>query len=295
MISGKKVGVIIPAYNEESFILFTLKEVPKGVDIIVCVDDASTDDTYSIMNDASSKDKRIVVVRSAKNSGIGSAFKLGFTHLADKVDYVCVLPGDNQCDGTLIEKFIFECDIQDADCCKGNRFVGGNDISQMPKHRKVGNLVYSYIMKVVSGYYSMFDSQHGFCAIRTRVLLNAGINQIREDYLFDNSLWVVLNSQKSKVVEIQSSARYQGEVSDINYRKFIVATIFYFPRAFIWRLQMRYGYINSILMCIIFSLVFIYSGIIFRDIFLIIWGLALIGWAIFLDYWGDPNAIFTRS
>ncbi len=234
-----------------------------------------------------------MVHRSVKNGGIGNAFKLGFEHLSDKVDFVCVLPGDNQCDATLINKFIFECDIQDADCCKGNRFINGNDLSQMPWHRMIGNLVYSYVMKIVSGYYSMFDSQHGFCAIKTKVLLDAGTGQIRDDYLFDNSLWVVLNSQRSKLIEVQSRVRYQGEVSNINFRKFVIATIFYFPKAFVWRISKKFGIMNPIFMCLIFSLIFIMLGLLVKDIFLIIWGLALIVWAIFIDYWGDPNAIVT--
>jgi glycosyltransferase involved in cell wall biosynthesis len=289
MIRKKSVAVIVPAYNEENFINKSVLEIPDGVDKIICVDDKSTDGTYEMMLNLAKSDKRITVIQSPTNGGFGKSTKLGITNVLSTVDYVAVLPGDNQCDANLIKKFIEICEDQGYDCCKGNRFLGANDTTSMPTNRKIGNLIYSYIMKVVSGYYTIFDSQHGFCAFRTQKIVTDDLRHIRDDYLFDNSMWILFNTKNATIAEIASPVRYQGEISDINYINFVVRSIKYMTQAILWRLYMKYG-LEKMLVALLGIFIYLLTidkiidrGILFLHILIIVL------WLIFYDYCHDPN------
>lgn len=289
MIMNKKVAVVIPAYNEEDFIRQTVMEVPNQVDVIVCVDDRSKDNTYNIMLGLTKQDLRVRVIQTDKNGGIGHAVRTGFSYIMDKVDYVSVLPGDNQCDARLIVDFVMKCEKEQLDCVKGNRFAHNNDTSSMPKTRKLGNMMYSFVTKIVSGYFSIFDSQHGFCAINTNILKKTTVEHIRRDYLFDNSLWIMLNAYGARVGEIRSPVRYQGEVSDIKYLKFIGASVRYFVYAYFWRIRKKYGMINFMYISIVVAAIFLVLGLVFANIWYVAYGVVTLLWALFYDYWRDPN------
>ncbi len=289
MIKNKKVAVIVPAYNEENFIRKTVMEIPNQVDVIVCVDDRSKDNTHNVMLGLTKQDLRVRVIQTDKNGGIGHAVRTGFAYIMDKVDYVSVLPGDNQCDARLIADFVTKCEDEKYDCVKGNRFAGGNDTSKMPKNRKIGNIVYSLITKIASGYFSIFDSQHGFCAIRTQTLKKTTIEPIRKDYLFDNSLWIMLNAHGARVGELPSPVRYQGEISDVRYLKFIKASIGYLASAYFWRTKKRYGAINFIYASMIIAAIFLVLTLLYANVWYMAYAAIALLWALFYDYWKDPN------
>jgi len=291
MINNKKVAVIVPAYNEEDFITKTVIEIPETIDLIVCVDDRSKDKTYYVMLGLAKKDNRVIVLQTDKNGGIGHAVRTGYARVLNSVDYVAVLPGDNQCDARLITEFVKKCEADGLDCVKGNRFMNGNDTSTMPKNRKVGNILYSLLTRVVSGYYSIFDSQHGFCVIKTEILRRTTIEPIRKDYLFDNSLWIILNSANAKVGEMPSPVRYQGEVSDVKYLKFIKASLGYFLEAFFWRITKKYGVINFVVIALLIAGAFFTTSFLLKNFWFSAYGIIILLWSLFYDYWHDPNKV----
>ena len=294
MILGKKTAVIIPAYNEQDFIVKTIKGVPAEIDVIVCVDDRSTDATHAVMLARAQKEKRVIVMQTDQNGGIGHAVRTGFSRVIDEVDYVAVLPGDDQCDASLIPKFVQMCEREGYHCVKGNRFMSGNDTTAMPQNRKIGNIVYSMLTKMVSGYYTLFDSQHGFCVIQTTVLKRVAMKSIRRDYLFDNSLWIVLNTVNARIGEMRSPVRYQGEISDVNYVRFVQASIQYFAIAFVWRLFKRYGHIHPVTVALLMSAVLLIYSLWFHNGLLFLYGTIIGMWMFFFDYWCDPNAVYQR-
>lgn len=241
MLHSKTIGISVPAYNEAGLITDTLKNIPKYVDKIICVNDCSTDDTLAEMRKIAKKDKRVVVISNSKNGGVGYSVKAGIKQLIEaKVDYIVIAPGDNQCDLTKIDEFVTVCEDQQVDVCRGNRFLDRQSLLKMPPHRRIGNAIYSFITKFVSGYYSLFDFQSSFSAIKTSVLKQIPLDRIRNDYLFDNSLWINLNIVNAKVREIPTPAIYGDEVSDINYVQFISSSLGYFIQAFIQRIYEKY-------------------------------------------------------
>jgi glycosyltransferase involved in cell wall biosynthesis len=92
--SAYKIGVTVPAYNEERLVGETLKGIPEYVDGIYVVDDYSTDKTGEVVK--SSTDPRVVLIKHVKNKGVGGAIATGYKKaLEDGMDIVVVMAGDN--------------------------------------------------------------------------------------------------------------------------------------------------------------------------------------------------------
>lgn len=241
MIKRKKVGIVIPAYNEEDFILPTLKNVPSYVDFIVCVNDGSSDKTAVKIVTYKKRDKRVIMLNNIKNRGVGFSVKVGIKELFTKnTDYIVIAAGDNQCDLRIINKFVSICEEHNYDVCRGNRFLNQQELFKMPFGRRIGNSIYSFITKFVSGYYSLFDFQSSYSAIRSKKLKEIEINNLRDDYLFDNSLWINLNIVNAKIKEVSIPIMYGNEISNINYFSFIRRSFSYLLGAFLSRIYKKY-------------------------------------------------------
>lgn len=241
MIKTKTISLIIPAYNESGFITSTLKDVPNYIDKIVAIDDGSKDTTLVEMKKIAKKDKRVVILSNGTNYGVGYSVKRGIEEsLKYKTDFLSIAAGDNQCDLTKIKDFVTICIEEEFDVCRGNRFLNRKELMKMPAFRKFGNSLYSFATKFVSGYYSLFDFQSSFGAIKTSKLEEIELNSLRNDYLFDNSLWVNLNIVNASIKEIPIPVIYADEVSDVNYFKFVVKSLPYLFSSFWKRIYQKY-------------------------------------------------------
>ena len=99
MIEGKRVAVVIPAYNEELLLPETLAVIPAFVDRIIIVDDASRDGTVGRAHAAAADDPRIAVIVHERNGGVGAAIVTGYKRAIDeRIDVTCVMAADNQMD-----------------------------------------------------------------------------------------------------------------------------------------------------------------------------------------------------
>ena len=99
VIEGKRVAVVVPAYNEEELLPETLAGIPGFVDRVIVVDDASIDGTVGRAHAAAAGDPRIVVVARERNGGVGAAIVTGYERaLEEQVDVACVMAADNQMD-----------------------------------------------------------------------------------------------------------------------------------------------------------------------------------------------------
>ena len=99
MYSGKSVGVVVPAHNEERLIAATLTGIPDYVDYIVVVDDCSQDNTHAVVAQLAAADPRVVSIRHEVNQGVGGAISTGYVWCRDHdVDIAVVMAGDNQMD-----------------------------------------------------------------------------------------------------------------------------------------------------------------------------------------------------
>ncbi len=241
MINNHTIAVILPAYNEEHFIDKTILNVPKYVDFIIPVNDASTDGTGKQIKSLAQKDIKIHPLTNKTNHGVGFTVKRGIkAALKLQADYLVIAAGDNQCDLKLIKSFVQNCEFYDVEICRGNRFLNFNQIDQMPKLRRLGNSIYSFLTKFVSGYYSLFDFQSSYSAIRKEVFQKMDLKRLRNDYLFDNSLWINCNLVNARIKEISIPVIYGEEISNINYSRFISRSIPNLIEAWAHRIFIKY-------------------------------------------------------
>jgi len=97
MYKGKRVSVVVPAYNVAPHILEVLKTIPDFVDQTIVVDDCGSDATSTIL--AQVYDPRTTIIRHETNQGVGGAMVSGFKRaLSDRADLVVKMDGDGQMD-----------------------------------------------------------------------------------------------------------------------------------------------------------------------------------------------------
>ena len=242
MLEGKRVGVVVPAYNEETLLPQTLAGIPDFVDRIYVVDDASGDATAERARAAAVTDQRVEVVVHERNAGVGAAIVSGYRRaIAERVDVTCVMAGDNQMDPDDLAAIAGPVACGEVDYAKANRLVSGQAWQLIPKHRYLGNAVLSLLTKIASGYWHIADSQSGYAAVGLDTLERLDLDRIYPRYGFPNDLLVHLNVVNARVRDIPSRPVYGvGERSGIKLRSVIPRISWLLVKGFFWRLREKY-------------------------------------------------------
>ncbi|HEX2868037.1 MAG TPA: glycosyltransferase family 2 protein [Ignavibacteriales bacterium] len=152
---------VIPFYNEKDTIREIISRTLPYVDIIILVDDGSTDGTAQMILE----NERVILLSNEINIGKGAAMNKGFLKSAELGCSVTVtLDADLQHDPKCIPDFLSE--IKNYDIVIGNRL---GDLSRMPRHRILSNLLTSFFLSRKTGL-KILDSQSGFRAYKTGIL-----------------------------------------------------------------------------------------------------------------------------
>ena len=200
-----RVAVVIPAYNEERAIADAVTTVPDFVDVVIVVDDASTDATAAraATAGAAASDGRVIVISHPHNRGVGAAIVTGYRRaLALGCDVAAVMAGDGQMDPRDLPGVIEPIADDDADYVKGNRFLHPEVWTAMPPVRIVGNLVLSAATRLTSGYRHVFDSQCGYTAISRRALEQVELEGVFPRYGYPNDLLSRLHVAGMRVLDV---------------------------------------------------------------------------------------------
>lgn len=246
MYKLKKIGVSVPAHNEERFIGTVIDTMPVFVDKIYIVNDASTDETAEIVTARIKQDNRVVLINRQACGGVGAAVLAGHARaLKDGMDVVAVMAGDGQMDPAILYKFIDPIIEGRADYTKGNRLSNSRDKKEMPAWRAFGNFLLTNLSKISCGYWHISDPQNGYTAISSELLNKLNIVRIEKGFAFENDMLVKLNVIGARVMDIQHPAVYRGQTSKIRYGKFIVQTSWILLKNFIWRIWAKYIQRNS--------------------------------------------------
>ena len=240
MVEGKRVAVVVPAYNEEHLVAETLAGIPDFVDRIYVVDDASPDGTAQRARDAA--DARTEVIVHEKNGGVGAAIVTGYERARDEgVDVVCVMAADNQMDPTELSALVQPVARGEVDYAKANRLFTGEAWKVIPRNRYLGNAVLSLLTKIASGYWHVADSQAGYTALGLDALRRLDLDRIYRRYGFPNDILVHLNVINARVRDIPSRPIYGvGERSGIRLRKVVPRISWLLLKGFFWRLREKY-------------------------------------------------------
>lgn len=209
------VAVVVPAYRVAPHVTAVIAAIPAAVRHVVVVDDASPDDLQAVL--ARVTDPRLVVVRHAVNRGVGGAMKSGFRRALELgADVVVKIDGDGQMDPALLPQFLEPLLSGRADVAKGNRFDDLSVIGQMPLVRRMGNLVLSFLVKLASGYWHIFDPCNGYLAVRASVLRRIRIERLAERYFFEISFLCEAYFARAVLADVPMQPVYAGEVSSLS-------------------------------------------------------------------------------
>ena len=240
MLEGKRVAVVVPAFDEESLIGTTLSGIPDFVDRIIVVDDASRDGTADAAR--ATGDHRVEVVTHDRNEGVGAAILTGYRRaLDDGIDVTCVMAGDNQMDPADLVAIAGPVARGEVDYAKANRLFTGRAWEVIPRTRYLGNAVLSLLTKIASGYWHVADSQSGYTAVGRDTLELLDLDRVYRRYGFPNDMLVHLNVINARVRDIPSRAVYGvGETSGIRLRRVIPSISWLLTKAFFWRMREKY-------------------------------------------------------
>jgi glycosyltransferase involved in cell wall biosynthesis len=269
----QRIIVAIPAYRAEATIPEVVQTLPAFVDTIIVVDDASPDRTYEVASALG--EPRLVLLQHKANQGVGGAMRTAYEKALELgCDIVVKMDADGQMDPERLAELLDALINGNFDYAKGNRFLHRGALSAMPRHRLLGSLALTFLTKMASGYWHIFDPQNGFVACRTVMLQRLELPRIASDYFFENDMLVHLNVLGARVVDVPLPARYANEVSSMRISRILVS----FPgRLFCrywWRIYERYTLRD-------FSPIvpFLVSGIL-----LCAWAIAFGSWSWFLSW-----------
>ena len=239
MYQGYKLGIVVPAYNEELLISDTLKGMPTEADRVYVVDDASTDNTRRIIQ--TYVNGRVCLLGNGHNMGVGAAIVTGYKKaLEENMDVVVVMAGDNQMDAQHLPDLLGPIISGKADYAKGNRLTRLGNVKGMSKWRLFGNGLLTLLTKVASGYWKIGDPQNGFTAITRDALKRISLNKVYPRYGYPNDMLVKLNVAGCRVADVPMPARYGTEKSKIIYSIFITKVSPLLLKGFLWRMKMKY-------------------------------------------------------
>ena len=223
------IYVIIPMYRVEAQIQSVICAIPDWVEGIIAVDDASPDD--SARKALESGDPRVTLVRHAVNRGVGGAMLTGYNRAIELGATLLVkVDGDGQMSPEFLPDIVRPILLGQADYAKGNRFVLYDGLLSMPPIRRLGNLGLSFLTKIASGYWNIFDPTNGYTAIAGPAFRRIHQKQIHWRYFFESSMLIELNLQRAVVVDVSLPACYEQETSSLSIWK----TLLQFP-PLLWR------------------------------------------------------------
>lgn len=212
-----KVIAVIACYKTSKIAPIVVREALSYVDNIICVDDACPEKTglriKSLVND-----ERVVFKYHRSNKGVGAAMKTGInTALEMSPNIIVKIDSDGQMDPKLIPSLIKPIVDSSADVVKGNRFTDPSVRLKMPFFRFVGNLGLSFITKLSTGYWELFDPTNGFIAFNTNIKDRIKFHKLDNRYFFETDFLFRCSINDLIVLEMPMESVYKKDnVSSMN-------------------------------------------------------------------------------
>jgi dolichol-phosphate mannosyltransferase len=216
-----RLAVVIPCYRVTAHIAEVVAGIGPEVAMIIAVDDKCPDGSGQFI-EANIRDPRLKVIYNAENKGVGGAVLAGYrAALEAGADVVVKVDGDGQMDPALIPDIARPVLMGRADYAKGNRFHSVWNVRQMPGIRLFGNAALSFLTKLSSGYWSLFDPTNGYTAIHAEALKQLEFANISERYFFESDMLINLGNIRAVVADVPMKAVYGDETSHLKIRQII--------------------------------------------------------------------------
>ena len=218
MIKGRKVVVVMPAYNAEATLRRTHEEVlaQEIVDLVIVVDDAGRDQTLEIARTL----PQTIAVRHQQNLGYGgnqkTCYRLALEHAADIV--IMVHP-DYQYTPKLIPAMAAMIASGHYHCVLASRILGGRAMREgMPAWRYVSNRFLTLFGNLLTGA-KLSEYHTGYRAFSGALLRRLPLEVNSDDFVFDNQILMQILWTGETIAEVSCPTRYFSEASSINFRR----------------------------------------------------------------------------
>jgi dolichol-phosphate mannosyltransferase len=215
------IAVVIPCFRVKGRILDVLSGVGPECQAIYVVDDACPEHTGDLV-ESECNDPRVRVIRLRENQGVGGATMEGYRQaIDDGAEILVKLDGDGQMDPALIPRLVALVQQGQADYAKGNRFFELDGLQAMPTVRLIGNSLLSFVNKVSTGYWNVFDPTNGFTALHAGVAQQLPFHKMSRGYFFESDMLFRLGTLRAVVTDVPMPVRYAGELSSMKIRSIV--------------------------------------------------------------------------
>jgi len=215
MINGKRIVVVLPAYNAARTLDATVREIPSVVDECILVDDHSSDETATL-----ARRLGLVVEVHARNRGYGGNQKTCYSvALAHGADVVVMLHPDYQYTPLLVTPLATMVAYGVYDLALGSRILGGGALrGGMPRYKYIANRGLTLFQNLMMGA-KLSEYHTGFRAFSKELLMSLPLDRNSEDFVFDNQVLAQAVLMGARIGEISCPTRYFAEASSINFRR----------------------------------------------------------------------------
>ena len=215
MINGKRVAVVMPAYNAEKTLEVTVGELPELVDIRILVDDNSSDHTVDL-----ARRLGLHVFQHDRNYGYGRNQMTCYREaLAEGADVVIMLHPDYQYTPLLITAMASMVAYDVYDVVLGSRIIGGRALlGGMPIYKYISN-------RLLTAFENLFlrvklsEYHTGYRAFSKEVLQKLDLSKNSDDFVFDNQMLAQILWHGFTIGEVSCPTKYFKEASSINFQR----------------------------------------------------------------------------
>ena len=219
MLEGRRIVVVIPAFDEERHVGGVVATMPGFVDAMVVVDDGSGDRTSETARDVG--DPRVVLERHSQRRGVGAALTTGYRRAIALTsapnDALCVMAGDGQMDPHDLERVARPVVTGAADYVKGDRFGDPNVRKSMGIGRFVGGHTFTRLTSLAIGQ-RISDSQCGFTALSRAAAEALDLGGLWPGFGYPNDLLGQVKARKLRVKEVPVRPIYGNQTSKLRLR-----------------------------------------------------------------------------
>jgi glycosyltransferase involved in cell wall biosynthesis len=215
MINGKRIAVIMPAYNAAKTLEDTVRQLPDSVDVKILVDDGSADETVQLANKLGLR-----VFVHEKNYGYGRNQQTCYREaLITGADVVVMVHPDYQYTPLLVTAMASMIAFEVYDVVLGSRILGGGALpGGMPRHKYVANRFLTAFQNVFTGA-KLSEYHTGFRAFAKDVLTHLPLLENSDDFVFDNQMLAQCIVFGYRIGEVSCPTKYFKEASSIGFAR----------------------------------------------------------------------------